>query len=58
MSTMVVVAGITVMLFVTAVMVCLCMASKQWVSQQEGDREQWKAILEYEKKKARKRKHR
>lgn len=58
MSTMLVVAGITVMLFVTAVMVCLCMASKQWANQQEEDLEQWKAILEYNEKKARKRKHR
>ena len=55
MSTMLVVAGITVMLFVTAVMVCLCMASKQWANQQEEDQEQWKAILDYEEKKKAKR---
>ena len=46
---------ITVMLFVTAVMVCLCMASKQWANQQEEDQEQWKAILDYEEKKKAKR---
>lgn len=55
MSTMLVVAGITVMLFVTAVMVCLCMASKQWANQQEEDQEQWEAILDYEEKKKAKR---
>lgn len=55
MSTMLVVAGITAMLFATAVMACLCMASKQWTNQQEEDQEQWKAILDYEEKKKAKR---